>query len=481
MPAIASALAGRVLPVATFIAAVAGCTSVDPAQRFAGVRETVGQRLDQNVTWSRDAQSSGAVREAVKRLLADELTAEEAVQIALVNNQRLQIAFENLGIAQAELVEAGLLENPVFSLTVYSGDPGNIVESAIVQDFISLLSLSVRKQIAGAQADRVTAEAAQRALELAAEVKTRYYAVVGDAQALELAEQIVSSTQAAAELARRQYDAGNLSRREQSIQQAFHAQTVLEVAQAQAQLAADREKLNRLLGLWGADTRWKVPSRLPRVPESLPALEQLEATAVEQRLDLLAAKKEAEAAAHALNLTQQFRYLSVLGIGVAYKREPNGDQFFGPEIELSLPLFNQGQGRVARAQAEYRQAANAVAALAVDIRSEARAARDRLVAAQAAVRHLESALLPLQQSIVEETLKFYNGMLVGVYDLLLAQQGQVQTARQYVASLEEYWQAWAELERSLGGRVPPPQTAIEHAAPAAGEPEPVPEHNDHQQ
>ena len=479
MPAIAKALASRVLPVATFIAALAGCASVDPAQRFAGVRETVGQRLNQNLTWSRDTQPSSAVREAVERLLADQLSAEEAVQIALVNNRRLQAAFESLGIAQAQLVDAGLLDNPVFSLYVYSGAPGNIVDGAIVQDFISVLSLSVRKQIAGAQADRVTAEAAQRALALAAEVKAQYYAVVGDAQALELAQQVVTSTQAAAELAGRQYDAGNLSRREQTIQQVFYAQTALEVAQAQAQLAADREKLNRLLGLWGADTRWQVPARLPRVPDTLPALEQLEASAVERRLDLLAAKKEAEAAAQALNLTQQFRYLSVLGIGVAYKRE-QGENFFGPAIELSLPLFNQGQGRVARAQAEYRQSANAVGALAVDIRSEARAARDRLVAAHAAVGHFERALLPLQQSIVEETLKFYNGMLVGVYDLLLAQQGQVQTARQYVAALKEFWQAWAELERALGGGVPAPQTAVEHSASAVQEPEPVPDHTDHQ-
>jgi len=467
MPATADLLLRPLLLCAALGLALGGCATVDPEQRFTGVREAVGERLSQTVAWTRDPRTSEAAQGAVRRLLADELGADEAVQIALLNNRRLQAQFESLGIAQADLVEAGLLENPVFSLTVYSGDAGNIVEGAVLQDFIGLLSLSLRKKIAGAQADRATAEAAQAALQLAADVKTQYYTVLGDAQALELAQQIVASTQAAAELARRQYDAGTLSRREQAIQQAFYAQSALEVAQAQVQLAADRERLNRLLGLWGEDTTWKVPMRLPRVPEQLPAMETLEAAAVAQRLDLFAAKKEAEAAAQALNLTRQFRYLSSLGIGVAYKREENGEEFFGPEIELGLPLFNQGQGRIARAEAEYRRSQGNLQALAVEIRSETRAARDRLIAAQDAARHLETALLPLQQSIVEETLKFYNGMLVGVYDLLLAQQGRVQSARQYVASVKEFWTAWAELERALGGRVPLAETSAATIVPDA--------------
>jgi cobalt-zinc-cadmium efflux system outer membrane protein len=84
-------------------------------------------------------------------------------------------------------------------------------------------------------------------------------------------------------------------------------------------------------------------------------------------------------------------------------------------------------------------------------------------------------MLPLQQSTVDETLKFYNGMLVGVYDLLLAQQGQVQAARDYVAALESFWQAWAELERALGGRVPLPP-----APPAEPAPMPAPDATDHE-
>jgi len=401
----------------------------------------------------------------VHRLLQKQLSVDTAVQIALLNNRDLQSSYASLGIAQADLVEAGLLENPVFSYTYYTGGAGSIVEASIVQDFVSVLSLSARKKVGQAVADRVVAETAQRVLDLAWQVRTQYYVVVGDSQALDLMRQIVSATDAAAELARRQLAAGNLNRRDQAVQQAFYAQALLDASQAEMQLSSDREKLNRLMGLWGGQTRWSVPARLPRVPASLPSFDEIESQAISQRLDLAAAKKEAESTAQALTLTQQFRYLDALGIGVAYKREPGAGNFVGPTVQLGLPIFNQGQAKVARMEEEYRRSQERVAALAVAIRSETREARERLSGMQQVVQHYTQVLLPLQQTILSETLKSYNGMLTGVYELLLTKQMQVQTARQYVAANRDFWLAWADLERAAGGSlalaataVPEPQT-----------------------
>jgi cobalt-zinc-cadmium efflux system outer membrane protein len=247
------------------------------------------------------------------------------------------------------------------------------------------------------------------------------------------------------------------------MQQAFYAQTLLDVAQAEAQLQSDREKLNRLMGVWGADTNWRAPTRLPAIPETLPSLDKLETRAIEGRLDLAAAKKDAEAAAQALNLTKQFRYLGPLGIGVAYKREPDLGKFWGPTVELGIPIFNQRQADVARAEADFKRTQERVAALAVDIRSQARESRVRLVAASSVVHHYEAVLLPLQQTIVGETLKLYNGMLVGVYELLLAQQNQVQTAREYVAASKSFWLAWTDVERAIGTQLPIAQTSAHDA------------------
>lgn len=443
--------------------ALAGCTGLQRDARFPEVREAVGQRVEKNIVWNQDETESRAVQDAVRRLLARELTADSAVQIALLNNRNLQASYESLGVAQADLVEAGLLENPVFAFTLYSGDAGSSIEASIVQDFVSLLSLAARKRGGEAAAQRVALTIADNAVELAHQVQAQYFTVVGDAQALDLARQVVLATEAAAELAERQRSAGNLSLRDQTLQQAFYAQTLLEVAQSEAQLASDREKLNRLMGVWGEDIAWKAPTRLPEVPEALPPVERSEARAVAQRLDLAAAKKEAEASAQALGLTRQLRYLGPFGIGVAYKREPDAGRFIGPTVTLGLPVFNQGQAAVARAEAQARRSQERVAALAVEIRSEAREARTRLTASHEMVRHYAKVMLPLQQTVVNETLKFYNGMLVGVYDLLLAKQTQVQTARQYISASKQFWLAWTDLERALGGKL----TA---AAPATAEP-----------
>lgn len=449
------------------VLALSACATVQREARLSEVREAVGQRIGHNIAWNQNSDQDREVRDAVRRLLRQELTAEAAIQVALLNNRHLQASYESLGIAQADLVEAGLLQNPTFSLLVVKGGAGTITESAIVQDFVSLLSLSARKKVGEAAARRASLEVAESVVDLAAEVQAQYYTVVGGAQALELAHQVVDATEAGAELAQRQRSAGNLSLRDQTVQQALYAQTLLDVAQAEAQLQSDREKLNRLMGVWGEDTNWKAPTRLPAIPDALPSLDQMEARAIERRLDLAAAKSDAEAAAQALNLTRQFRYLGPLGIGVAYKREPDLGKFLGPTVELGLPIFNQRQADVARAEADFKRSQERVAALAVDIRSQAREARARLLAASGVVHHYKTVLLPLQQTIVRETLKLYNGMLVGVYDLLLAKQNQIQTARQYVAANRGFWLAWTELEQAVGEKIAPSTPSSFEHPPAA--------------
>ncbi|MGH8768348.1 MAG: TolC family protein, partial [Burkholderiales bacterium] len=454
------------------VSVLGGCATVQHEASFPQVQNAVANHLGQKVEWNRDDERDERAQQATRTLLRQKLSAEAALQIALLNNRGLQARFEELGIAQADLVEAGLLENPVLGAGMLFQDAGTEIDLDIVQNFLGVFTLSARKKIGQAAAERVTLEVSKDVLDLASEVQAQYYRVVGDAETLVLARQVVIATEAAAELAQRQYVAGNLSRREQSLQQAFYAQTLLEVAQAEAHFDADREKLNRLMGLWGANTRWTVPERLPEIPATLPALDDVERQAIERRLDLAAAKKKAEGVTQALNLARQYRWLSPLGIGVQFKRDADGEKSYGPRLELGLPIFNQGQARIARLESERKRAEERVAALAVDIRSEARETRGRLSALHQSVRHYEKALLPLQQTIVTETLKFYNGMLLGVYDLLLASQSQIQTGRQYVAATRDFWLAWTELEHTIGGRISSPA-----ATPPTGNDTDVPADN----
>src|SRR5439155_27268163 len=131
--------------------------------------------------------------------------------------------------------------------------------------------------------------------------------------------------------------------------------------------------------------------------------------------------------------------------------EPEGLRTTGPAAGLAFPLFDRGQHAVARARAQLRQAQDRQSALAVEIRSEVRAGRDRLTAARQLVAYYRDVVLPRRERIVEQTQREYNFMLVGVFQLLQARQDEINARREYLEAQRDYWIARTELEHSLGG------------------------------
>jgi outer membrane protein, heavy metal efflux system len=436
------------------------CATVSAERVQSDLAHVVSERAAQAVDWTAADPDGGKVRDAVRRMLADELTLDEAVAIALVNNRDLRAELARASVSRADLVQAGLLENPSFGFSLLDGGAGVEREFSVFQDFLGVFTLAARKKLAAQELERTRLEVAQRALDLIAEVKQAYYGLVADKQAVELFGQVIDSTEAAAELAGRQHNAGTLSLREQALQQSFHAQSVLDGARAEARFGVDRERLNRLLGLWGADTGWTLPSRLPEIPAALPPTAALESRAMGERLDLAAHLATVEAVNMALDYTRQTRWLSALGIGFKVKRDSDGSYSRGPGIELGLPVFDRGQGRIARLEAELRAAEARYGQHAITVRSEVREAILRATAAHGAVLHYRDAVLPLADRVVDETLKFYNGMLVGVYELLSAKQSQIHAARDYIGAWRDFWIAWTEIEHAAGGPLPLSATPV---------------------
>ena len=118
---------------------------------------------------------------------------------------------------------------------------------------------------------------------------------------------------------------------------------------------------------------------------------------------------------------------------------------------MELPVFNQGQGEIAKLTAQYRQAQRELEARAINIRSEVREARDTLIAARDLTSYIGKRLLPTQRQVLNLTLQQYNYMLKSAYDLLLAKQNEVAAERSYIEAWRDYWIARAELERAVGG------------------------------
>src|SRR3954452_22433786 len=128
----------------------AGCATTPPNDPSAEVRAVTAERTGgQLVQWNRSSDDDRAAHEAVRRLLGRPLTADAAMQVALLNNANLQATYEDLGVGQADLVQAGLLKNPVFSFEVrFPADPKAPIEADVFYEFVSLLTMPLRQKVA---------------------------------------------------------------------------------------------------------------------------------------------------------------------------------------------------------------------------------------------------------------------------------------------------------------------------------------------
>ena len=419
------------------------------------VQATVAERTGKHIHWNQGGVEDAQIEQGVQTLLRRELTAERAVQAALLNNRELQARFEEIGIAQADVIQAGLISNPNFAGSFRFPDrppSGTNIEYSIAQNFLDLLVLPLRKRIAAAQLAQTETHVADEVLKLAAEVKIAFYTVQARQQLLDRLRVISETNETAVEFTKRLHDAGNTSDLELANQQGSYEQSRLEVAQTELQVRRDRERLNRLMGVWGTNTNWTMGEHLPELPGSEGSLQNLESRAIAQRLDLQAARMRVDLIGQSLALRTKTRYAPAgIRIGVDTEREPDGQRVTGPILDLELPIFNQGQGEIAKLTAQYRQAQRELEALTVNVRSEVREARDQLIAARDLTSYIGKRLLPTQQKALNLTLEQYNFMLKGAYDLLLAKQNEVAAERSYIEAWRDYWIARADLERAVGG------------------------------
>jgi cobalt-zinc-cadmium efflux system outer membrane protein len=442
--------------LAGIVALAAGCSAVAKDAGFSDVRGLVAARIGHDPEWNREEAEDEAVAGAVRNLLEQDLTAGVAVQVALLNNRNLQATYEDLGVARADLIQAGLLRNPV--ITFERRFSGQALELDVVQEFIELITLPLRKRVAGAAFEATKQHVAAAVLDLAAEVSSTFYALQGTEQMVAMRRQVVQGSAAAADLAQRMYDAGNITDLDLRMEQRLTRQAQLDLAVAEQEVIQQRERLNALMGLWGAETAWTISPRLPDPPLVDPPLQGLESLAVSQRLDLLAARQDIMMAAETLGLTNALRWLPGVSGHLHLEREPDGMSTIGPGLEILLPVFDWGQAAVPRDRALLRQKQQRYTALAIEIRSQVRAAYSRMRTARERAEFYRQTVLPLQLEILEQAQLQYNAMILGPLHLFQLKQAEIDTGREYIEAHRDYWVARTQLEHALGGSIKSDET-----------------------
>ncbi|MBX3352950.1 MAG: TolC family protein [Phycisphaeraceae bacterium] len=446
-----------------------GCAVPDIDGSFGSVGDLTRERIGAEVAWPVTPEAATAIDERVAVLLAEPLDAERVVAIALLNNRRLRARYATLGMAQADFIESGLLDNPMLSAGVAFPDrpPSKTeLDFGLTLNLLRVLVTPARREIASLGVTATTLLVASDVLDTATEARRAFLDLQAATHTSEMLGEIARAAEASAEFARRVHAAGNLSDLALANQEALWEQTRVTHARSLAEVLDRRERLNVHLGLWGERTGWTIVGRLPELPRAEPDLADLESLAVRQRLDLAAAAAEVQAIAKAAGLQRDWRYLLTTEVGAIASRGSDGQWVYGPEIALELPVFDQRQGQIVRLDAELLASESRLEALAIEVRSEVRRLRDRLYAIRHEVQHYRDVLIPQRERITRLTQEQYNFMLADTFDLLAAKREEFASYREYLERIHEYWSTRAELERAVGGRLPMPEPSPRESPPA---------------
>lgn len=428
-----------------------GCASFSTDGGLDNVASLTTERIAVAPQPIRSDADVARVASEVKRLLAEPLTADSAVKIAVLNNRGLQADLATLGIAEADLVQAGRLRNPVMSYARTSGGGEREYERAFLFDLMGFLTMSTRSDIERRRFEVTQVRVANATLDLAQRTRQSFFVAVAAEEAAKYQMEVMTAAQAGAELARRMADVGNFSRLRQQREQLLYAETTAELARARQNAAREREQLTRLLGLSGTQRHYTLPTRLPDLPADPLPERDLVHKALDSRLDLRMARMEISGLAKGLGLTRSTRLVNVLEASYLNNNVAGEPHQRGYEIELSLPIFDWGQARVAKAEALYTQAMHRIAEMAVNADSEVRDAYGAYRTAFDLARHYQDEIVPLRKRIAEENLLRYNGMLIGVWDLLADARQQVAGVNAAIQAKKDFWLAESNLRMALNG------------------------------
>jgi outer membrane protein TolC len=449
---------------------LAGCASLSDDARFSTVEQAVKERTGADTKWLRSDDDAGSVRSRIRELLANPLGPTEAVQVALLNNPGLQASYAEVGIAEADLVQASRWSGPKLSIGRMRRGGESEIERGVFFDVLGLLAIPLSTKASERRLESVQDRAAAEALRVALDTRKAWFQAVAAQETAKYMAQVKEAAETSADLARRMAAAGNFPRLTQAREQAFYAEATTQLAHARHNATATRERLSRLMGLWGEDLAYRLPDRLPELPKEAREGGDLEAQAIAQRLDVQGARREAESVAQSLGLTKVTRFVSLLEFGVTDKKETGEEKWKGWELEVGIPLFDFGGARVARAERQYMQSVNRAVELAVQARSEVRETYSAYRTAFDVAKHYRDEIVPLRRQISEEVLLRYNGMLSSVFELLADSRAQVAAVNGYLEAQRDFWLAESDLQMALTGRSPSSTPMTRSAAPAAASP-----------
>lgn len=432
-----------------------------PTAGFSNVSDSTRKITGKKTVWVQNQEQAHALNKQVHKMVHRKtITADTAVQVALLNNKGLQAAYADIGISASEVWQQSLLENPVVSIGVLGINAPELGAYRAIEGMIAgnLLDAHTRKQgiaLADTGFQAAQMSAVNETLSLAGETRSAWINAVSAFETVSYLKQAAAASDASSELASKLGGTGALGKAGQAREHAFNAELAAQTARARLDARIAKESLTRLMGLWGTEVDYFVPNNLPSLPRSIPRSKSIEAVALKNRVDLKIAKLGLEATAKSYGLTDTTRLVTDLELiaGFEHEREEGGAQSNTPslELEFAIPIFDTGKARMRKAELAYMRSANILAEKAVNIRSQARAAETTYHSYYELARHYRDTVVPLRTVVEEEALLSYNGMITNTFELLSDIRDKLGSQLMASNAKRDFWLAKANLKSAIYG------------------------------
>lgn len=456
----------KTLLLAAAVLSLAACATpelTDPQRGFSDVAEKTRVSLRKESVWIQSRAEADAVAARVRRMIHKKtISANTAVQAAILSNKGLQAAYAEIGMSAADVWQEALLPNPKVSLALSELGVGRIIETLVAQNIAALISRDARLSVAEAKLRRSQLQAIAATLRVAHEARMAWIKAVSAWEQVGHIRQAVNAADAGSELAKQLGQTGAIPKAAQAREHANYADITVQLAKARLHARGAKQALIRKMGVWGRDTQFQVPNRLPNLPRQLKVNNRVAAEALRNRIDLLIALADLEILARSHGLVKATRFVSDFDIAGGFevaKPEEGADDprdvYTGNlEFEFAIPIFDSGEARLRKAERAYMRAANIVAQKAIEIRSEARSAYEAYRGRFDIARHYGNAVVPLHKIIQEQALLSNNGMITSTFELLADVRAKLNADLQSDRAKQDFWLADANLDAALYGAGP---------------------------
>ncbi len=415
-----------------------------------------------------------AAEDLAGEILRRPLTADASVRLALLNNPALRASLRELGVAQGQLVQAGLLPNPAVSIDLRrpaERSEGLRTGFSVEYDLTHALLAPLRADAARADFEAARYRSASAVVVTGYEVRAAFLAVQAATARQRVGVRMLDAFAASRDASRSLLAAGNVPELDFTTQEAAYQEARLAVAQLELEVIERREALHRLLGLHGEQTSWSAEGALSPAPEQLDLPSDLERNAIRASLELAEMRSALEGSARRTGLARTEGWLPEVAV-VAGAEQDGPGWTLAAGARFTLPIFDRRQGTTMAREAEYDTRLARYHGAAIDLRSAARETRARVMTAHARARHLQEVVVPARRRVLEQSVLQYNAMQIGVFQLLQARRDQLASELGYQEALRDFWTTRAALDALLAGRRVglPSVSATSMLGPSSSEP-----------